>query len=51
MSHVEMTINARDDGEDLQLMSAALAGQTETVAACYVVVSMLTREMLRDAQH
>lgn len=51
MSHVEMTINARDDGEDLQLMSAALAGQTETVDALLRHVSMLMREMLRDAQH
>jgi hypothetical protein len=33
MSHVEMTIEANDAGEHLQLMSAALAGQTETVAA------------------
>ena len=33
MSHAEMTIDAKDEGEDLQLMSAALNGQTETVEA------------------
>ena len=33
MSHGEMTIEVKDEGEDLPLMSAALAGQTETVAA------------------
>ena len=33
MSHAEMTIDAKDEGEHLQLMSAALDGQTETVKA------------------
>jgi ankyrin repeat protein len=31
MSHAEMTIDPNDDGEHLQLMSAALDGQTATV--------------------
>jgi ankyrin repeat protein len=33
MSHAEMTIDVKDEGEDLQLMSAALDGQTGTVEA------------------
>ena len=33
MSHAEMTIDEKDEGEHLQLMSAALDGQTETVKA------------------
>jgi uncharacterized protein len=33
MSHVEGTTEVKDEGEDLQLMSAALAGQTEKVEA------------------
>jgi uncharacterized protein len=33
MSHEEMTIDVKDEGEDLQLMSAALDGQTGTVEA------------------
>lgn len=31
MSHAEMTIDGKDDGEHLELMSAALDGQTGTV--------------------
>ena len=31
MSHAEMTIDEKDDGEHLQLMSAALDGETDTV--------------------
>ena len=33
MSHAEMTIDERDESEGLQLMSAALDGQTEMVEA------------------
>ena len=33
MSHIEMTTYVRDESEELQLLSAALAGETETVTA------------------
>ena len=47
MSHGEMTIDEKEEGEHVQLMSAALAGQTEMVKALLlhgVDVNTRTRE-------